>query len=114
MFNCVNQYTLGYAYAWNLPFGTNTSTCLDTNWETGCPTTRFENKYDNTSWIKDDDFQIEDIEQCAFNAYDNSSKLDFNGGNNIIDWADKKYYDVMKRIDLVTAASRIKLKQKIF
>ena len=61
--------TLGYAYAWNLPFGTNTSTCLDTNWETGCPTTRFENKYDNTSWIKDDDFQIEDIEQCAFNAY---------------------------------------------
>ena len=48
------------------------------------------------------------------NAYDNSSKLDFNGGNNIIDWADKKYYDVMKRIDLVTAASRIKLKQKIF
>ena len=53
-------------------------------------------------------------EQCAFNAYDNSSKLDFNGGNNIIDWADKKYYDVMKRIDLVTAASRIKLKQNFF
>ena len=48
------------------------------------------------------------------NAYDNSSKLDFNGGNNIIDWADKKYYDVMKRIDLVTAASRIKLKAKFF
>ncbi|MAJ82119.1 MAG: hypothetical protein CMF41_04310 [Legionellales bacterium] len=115
IFSFMRINTLGYAYTWNLPFGTNTSTCLDTNWETGCPTTRFENKYDNTSWIKDDDFQIESIEQCKFNAYDNSSKIAYDStvaGISKPDWADKTYYDVNQRELLVTAAERINLKAK--
>lgn len=87
---CLASGVFSYIRLYNLGFFHETNTCADTQWTTGCPTTRYTEYAD----------KITDIQQCNFNAY---------GGKNriltdrlLIDWSLKENYDANKRSELLS------------
>lgn len=88
-FAIMRMSSMGLFYHLNLS-PNNAETCADIEWQTGCPTTRF-NKYKKN--------KITEKSECMFNAY-NQDSIETNG-TTLIDWSMKKNYDATKRSELV-------------
>lgn len=84
---------MGIMYDLNLST-VSQGTCADVDWQTGCPTTRF-NKYSSS--------KISNLEECNFNAYGGDGKTSTDKFTN--DWALPENYDASKRSRLVSNAN---------
>ncbi len=66
-----------------------TETCLDTSWESGCPTTRYDHFQSD---------KITEKQECAFLAY---NEKNITTAGSVIDWSLKENYDANKRKNIL-------------